>query len=88
MFRASSPRASPQVVNPANNDAYDAYDSYAVSENPNVPDDVAPKIGDGNAHRGSLSGGLDVQPLPDRINALPGETVSLKRDMGRERQPY
>ena len=88
MFRALSPRASSQMAEPEDDYAYDAYDSYAVSDDPSVSVVVVPQVGDGNVHRGSSSSDLDVQLLLDRITSLADENMSLKRDLAEKKQTY
>ena len=69
------------MVEPGKDDVHDAYESYTVSDDPSVSVGVAPEVGEGNVCRGSSSSGLDVEPLRDRITALAGENVPLKRDV-------
>ena len=47
----SSPRDSPQIADPSYDDVQAEYDSYAVSDNPNVFVGTAPEVSDGAARR-------------------------------------
>ena len=72
----------PLLVAPAYvaDDAYEAYDSYAVTEEPTVPG-VTVTEGHGNvAPRASSSAQLDLQPFLDRVTNLACEKVALKCD--------
>ena len=80
MMRASSPRPSPPAQVEAPDDAHEAYDSYAVTDEPSLPGVTVREESGDVAPRASLSGGLDLQPLLDRITSLAGENVALKRD--------
>ena len=50
------------MVEPADDDAHNAYESYAVSDDPSVFVGVDPEVDDSNVLHGSSSSGLDVQP--------------------------
>ena len=69
------------MIEPADDDAHNAYESYEVSDDPDVSVNVATEVDDGHVRRGSSSGSLDVQPLLDRIIALAGVNVPLRRDL-------
>ena len=60
MFRAFSPRASPQVADQGDEDIYEAYESYAVSEEPSVSVCTSSEVGDGAVRRGSTFNDLDL----------------------------
>ena len=79
MFRASSLRASPQVADPRDEDAHEAYDSHAVSGDPGVSVCVALEVGDSTVRPYLSSSGLDEQPLLDRSISSAGEDLCLKR---------
>ena len=48
MLRTSLPRASPQIVDPADDDSHDTYESHEASDDPSVSVSIAPEVSDGN----------------------------------------
>ena len=75
MMRALSSCTSPAALVHAADDAYDAYKSYAVTEEATVRSvGVAEKLV-GLPPHASLSGCIDLQPMLNLITSLAGEKV-------------
>ena len=83
MYRASSPRAAPELIVHAGDEEHGAYDTYAVSDELCVPMLAAYEGHEDRAVHPSTSSGLAVQPLLDRITSLAGEKRGTYERFGR-----
>ena len=81
MHRASSPRPAPPPQVAVDEGAHEAYDSYAMDEDPSVPTATGDDNRDGIPPRASASSGIDLKPPFDRITTLAGENVAAQREM-------